>query len=90
MTGTTTTLRLLSLRRLVDSSFTILACLLIAPAENTYYSRVSSKQCNRAEHVSVAAWLLGNIAKPDLWLQKDRNTAPSHPLTRRSQTIARA
>lgn len=45
MTGTATTVRLLSPRRLVNSSFTGLTRLLIAPAENTYYSRVSHKPC---------------------------------------------
>lgn len=43
MTGTATTLRLLTPRRLATCPVARFGCLLIAAAENTYYSRVSGK-----------------------------------------------
>ena len=51
MTGTTATLRLLTLRRLAPYPLARSGCLLIAAAENTYYSRVSSKRMASSRHV---------------------------------------
>ena len=85
MTGTATTLRLLTLRRLATSLFTRFGCLLIAAAENTYYSRIQQTDDIEMSMSWITSRVFGLSSMSDRLLQtQETNTATLHSQSRRS------